>query len=181
MKYILPELPYKTNALEPYMSEEQLTLHYAKHHQKYVDNANVNFDTFNVGGHILHSLFWGNLMTPKENNNPEGKILESIEKDFGSFEKFKEEFSKTANSVQGSGWAALCHEKTGDRLLIAQIEKHNLFLYPNSKIIMALDVWEHAYYLDYKNERTKFVEGFWNAVNWHEVNNRLEVAVGRMV
>lgn len=181
MKYVLPELPYKLNALEPFISEEQLALHYRKHHQKYVDNANLTFDPFNVGGHILHSLFWENLKSPVEKNKPVKGLAEAINKGFGDFEKFRKEFSEKANSVQGSGWAVLCYEKTGRKLLVSQIEKHNLNLYPDAKIILALDIWEHAYYLDYKNERARFIEGFWNAVNWEEVNKRLEGGGGQMV
>jgi len=175
MEYKLPELPYPPDALKPFLSEEQLALHYRKHHQKYVDNANKTFDVFNVGGVILHNLFWGNLMPPNgEGNNPAGVLAEAINESFGSFENFKKEFTEAAESIQGSGWAALCYEKTGGGLLIAKIEKHNLNLYPNAPIIMVLDVWEHAYYLDYKNDRSKYVSGFWTAVNWTEANTRYQ-------
>lgn len=174
-KYYLPELPYKLNALEPFMSEEQLTLHYKKHHQKYIDNANLKFDTFNVGGVILHNLFWGNLMPPLEKENkPDGVLAQALIDDFESFEKFKEEFSKAAESLQGSGWVALFYEKTANRLLIGQIKNHNFDIYPNATIIMVLDVWEHAYYVDYKNDRAKYIAAFWKALSWTEVNTRYQ-------
>lgn len=103
-----------------------------------------------------------------------GAILKAIEKEFGSFERFKKEFSQAAVSVEGSGWAALVYDKTSGKLLIMQIEKHNLNFYPEHKILLLLDVWEHSYYLDYKSDRAKFAEAFWNIINWQEVEKRLE-------
>ncbi len=194
--YELPELPYAYNALEPYISEEQLTIHHDKHHQAYVDAANgilklfdesrekgTDFDikakakelSFNVGGYQLHKLFWEN-MGPKDENGgePTGKIAEYIKKDFGSFERFKKEFSQAAISAEGSGWAVLTLCKNTDRIFILQYEKHNVNVTPKWTPLMVLDVWEHAYYLDYKNVRPDFVEAFWNIVNWDEVNKRIE-------
>jgi len=178
------------------MSEEQLTIHHDKHHQGYVNNSNtilekldktrkegIDLDmksilktlSFNVGGHVLHSLFWPNLApTAKGGGKPGGVLSDTIDKEFGSFERFKKEFSQAAVSVEGSGWAALSFCKQTNRPIIMQIEKHNVNIYPMFKILMVLDVWEHAYYLDYKNERAKFVDAFWNIVNWDEVNRRLE-------
>ncbi len=194
--YELPKLPYAYNALEPHISEEQLTLHHDKHHQAYVDAANgilklfdesrekgADFDikakakelSFNVGGHQLHNLFWLNMGPASENGGePTGKIAEYIKKDFGSFERFKKEFSQTAITTEGSGWAVLVMCKSTDRLFILQYEKHNVNLVPRWTPLLVLDVWEHAYYLDYKNVRPDFVEAFWNIVNWDEVNKRLE-------
>lgn len=194
MKYELPKLNYEYNALEPYMSAQVLTLHHTKHHQAYVNAANdllakledarknntepdfkgiLKALSFNVAGHILHSIFW-EIMAQADSgkNKPSGKILEAIEKDFGSFERFKMEFSKTAVAVEGSGWATLVHDKTLDKLLVMQIEKHNVNLAPEQNILLCLDVWEHSYYLDYKNDRAKFVESWWNVVNWQEVEKR---------
>ena len=105
--------------------------------------------------------------TSKEAGKPSGKLAEAIKKEFGSFERFKTEFSETAKSVEGSGWAVL----TGE-LAIMQIEKHNVNLIPGQKILLCLDVWEHAYYLDYKNDRAKFIENWWNVVNWKEAEKR---------
>ena len=194
--YNLPELPYDYKDLEPHISEKQLKIHHQKHHQAYVNGANAFIEkinkarkenaeidikavlkelSFNIGGHVLHSLFWNNMKPAVEGKNrPEGEVAQAIEKEFSSFERFKEEFSKAAVSVEGSGWAALAFCKKHNILLISQIEKHNLNLYPNFKILMVLDVWEHAYYLDWKNERAKFIEGFWNIINWDEVNRKFQ-------
>lgn len=194
--YALPELGYAFNALEPYISEVQLRLHYEKHHAAYVKGANeilekmdkarvdgVEIDvkaalkalSFNVGGFKLHSVYWKS-MVPNGGGEPSGALGEAIKAEFGSFARFKKEFSQAANSVEGSGWAALCYSKATGRLLIAQIEKHNANVYPGHRILLALDVFEHAYYLDYKNERAKFVDGFWNAANWPEAARKFEKA-----
>jgi len=193
--YSLPKLDFGYNELEPFISEQQLMLHHQKHHQAYVNNANAileridkarkdNADidvksaakelSFNIGGHILHSLFWGNLAPAGKGGALGGALADAIKNDFISFERFKKEFTQAATSVEGSGWAALALCKKTGRLLIMQIEKHNVNVYPAFKILMVLDVWEHAYYLDYKNERAKFVEAFWNIVNWNAVNKRFE-------
>ncbi len=195
--YVLPQLPFGLKDLEPYMSEQQLTIHYQKHHQAYVNGANAilqkmdkahkeNTDwdvkatlkelSFNIGGHVLHSLFWGSLAPSGKDGGgkPTGKLGEALEKEFGSFDRFKKEFSQTATSVEGSGWAALAWCRQTSRPLPMQIEKHNTNVYPMFRILMVLDVFEHAYYLDYKNDRAKFVEAFWNIVNWNAIGKRLE-------
>lgn len=194
--YVLPKLPFGYKDLEPHMSEEQLTIHHDKHHQGYVNKSNTILEkldkarkdnteldmkstlkalSFSIGGHILHSLFWPNLApTDKGGGKPGGVLGDTIDKEFGSFERFKKEFSQAAVSVEGSGWAALSFCRKTNRPIIMQIEKHNVNIYPMFKILMVLDVWEHAYYLDYKNQRAKFVDSFWNIVNWDEVNKRLE-------
>jgi len=194
--YSLPKLPYDYKDLEPFMSEEQLRVHHTKHHQAYVNAANSilqkldkahkeNLDidvkavlkelSWNIGGHILHSLFWENLApSSKAGGKPGGKLADVIEKEFGSFDRFKKEFSQAAVTVEGSGWAALTYCMQTGRPLIMQVEKHNTNVYPMFRILMVLDVFEHAYYIDYKNDRAKFVEGFWNIVNWDTVNKRLE-------
>ena len=191
--YVLPELPYAYSALSPYISEEQLKIHHQKHHQAYVNNANAilekidksrkdNTDldmkstlkelSFNIGGHVLHSLFWKN-MNPQK-TSPEGVLLENLNAEFGSIERFRKEFTQAAMSVEGSGWAALTFCKKTGRPIIMQIEKHYTNVYPSFAILMVLDLWEHAYYLDYKNDRARFIESFWNIVNWKEVGIRLE-------
>jgi Fe-Mn family superoxide dismutase len=194
--YVLPELPFGYRDLEPHISEKQLRIHHDKHHQGYVNGANAilqkldkarkegaDMDTkstlkalsFNIGGHILHSLFWPNLAPAgKGGGKPGGALGDAIDEEFGSFERFKKEFSQAAVSVEGSGWAALSFCRQTNRPIIMQIEKHNTNVYPMFKILMVLDVWEHAYYLDYKNERAKFVDAFWSIVNWDKVNKRLE-------
>jgi len=194
--YVLPKLPYGYKDLEPHMSEEQLRIHHSKHHQAYVNGANAILQkldkarkegtdldikstlkelSFNIGGHILHSRFWGNLApTGKGGVKPGGVLGDALAKEFGSFERFKKEFSQAAVSVEGSGWAALTLCRQTNRPIIMQIEKHNTNVYPMFQILMVLDVFEHAYYIDYKNERAKFVEAFWNIANWDAANKRLE-------
>jgi Fe-Mn family superoxide dismutase len=193
----LPNLPYDYNALAPQISEEQLKIHHQKHHQAYVNGANMILEkldkarkektdldvkstlkelSWNIGGHVLHSLFWENLAPASKKGNgggkPSGRLAEAIDAEFGSFDRFKEEFTKAANSVEGSGWAALsyCH-KTG-RPMIMQIEKHNTNVFPGFSVLMVIDVFEHAYYIDYKNLRGKFVDAFWEIANWKEVEKR---------
>jgi Fe-Mn family superoxide dismutase len=191
--YILPELSYKYNELEPVISEEQLRVHHDKHHLAYINAANSILEkysggigeeekknaardlSFNVGGHILHSLFWPTMAPPGKGGEPGQLTLKSIEKDFINFENFKDIFSKNAISVQGSGWSALSYDPNVDRLLITQIEKHDVNLYPALSIVMVLDVWEHAYYLDYQNNRANFVNEFYKILNWQEVENRLRL------
>lgn len=196
-KYELPPLPYAPGDLEPHISEEQLSLHHDKHHQGYVTGANANLDklekarqegsdldmkallkelSFNIGGHVLHSLFWPNMAPAGKGGGgtPGGTLADRIDHEWGSFDRFKAEFSKTASSVEGSGWAALAYCTMTDRPMIMQIEKHNTNVYPTFQILMVLDVWEHAYYVDYRNNRGQFVDAFWNVVNWDEVDRRLE-------
>lgn len=195
--YVLPKLVYGYKDLEPYISETQLKIHYEKHHQAYVNGANDLLNkidqarkdgtdlemksilkglSFNIGGHLLHSLFWENLAPAGKSGGgkPGGIFAEVIEKEFGNFDRFKKEFSQTALAVEGSGWATLTFCKQTARPIIMQIEKHNTNVYPMFRILMVLDIFEHAYYLDYKNERAKFIDAFWNIVNWDEVNNRLK-------
>lgn len=191
-KYQLPDLPYDYDALEPHVSEKQLKIHHDKHHQGYVNKANktlkeldearedgeinlkakLKFLSFAIAGHKLHSLFWENL-GPKTKEKPEGELAEKIKEDFGSIERFKSEFIQAAGSVEGSGWAALVYEPKADQLLISQIEKHNLFHYPEVDLLMVVDVWEHAYYLDYANDRGEFLESLWEIIDWEVVNQRL--------
>jgi Fe-Mn family superoxide dismutase len=195
--FTLPELPYDYNALAPYISEQQIKLHHDKHHQAYVNGANAIFEkldkarnenldvdmkamlkelSFNVGGHLLHTTFWENMAPAGTGGGkPGGAVADMIDMGFGSFERFKKEFTMAAISTEGSGWAALAIHPCIGRPLIMQIEKHNVNVYPTFNILMVLDVWEHAYYLDYKNERPKFVEAFWNIVNWDKVNKNLSL------
>ena len=194
--YSLPRLAFGYKDLEPFISEEQLRLHHEKHHAAYVTGANgvlerlekarrekADLDmkstlkelSFHIGGHVLHTLFWGNLAPKgKAADRPVGLLATAIDKEFGGYEPFKKEFSQAAVSAEGSGWAALSHCTLTNRPIIMQIEKHNVNVYPGLRILLVLDVWEHAYYLDYKNLRAKFVEAFWNIVNWDEANRRFE-------
>ena len=193
--YSLPELPYDYAALAPYISEEQLRLHHQKHHQAYVNGANAVFEkldksrrektdldmkatlkelSFHVGGFKLHNKFWENLAPAGKGGggSPKGELAKAIDGEFGSIDRFKKEFTQAATSAEGSGWAALTFCQRTKRLLIMQIEKHNVNVIPGYDLLMVLDVWEHAYYLDYRNDRAKFVDGFWNIVNWDAVAER---------
>ena len=193
--YTLPHLPYGYKALVPYISEIQLTLHHQKHHQAYVTGANAilekldkarkeNADldmkallkelSFHLGGFRLHTMFWENLAPSGVGGGgiPKGALAAAINEEFGNFERFKKEFTLTASSVEGSGWAVLTYCMNTGRLMMMQVEKHNVNLIPGYRILMALDLWEHAYYLDYKNDRAKFIDAFWHLVNWDAVDAR---------
>lgn len=194
--YTLPGLPYEYDSLVPFLSEEQLTIHHQKHHQAYVNAANAILEkldkakeensqldikaiakefSFQSAGNILHSLFWRNLGPTEKggSNEPAGKILAKITEQFGNFQRFKTEFSQGALSVEGSGWMGIVYCMHTERILLVQIEKHNTNLIPEHHLLLVLDVFEHAYYLDYKNDRTKYIENFWDFVRWQEVENRL--------
>lgn len=200
--YELPQLEYPYNALAPHISEDLLKLHHDKHHLAYVNGANavlqkldkarkenVDYDvkaahkelSFHIGGHLLHSLFWDNLASAKNGGGgkPEGILGKAIDDEFGSFDRFKKEFTQAAASVEGSGWATLTYCMQTRRPIIMQVEKHNTNVYPMFRILLVLDVWEHAYYLDYRNDRAKFIENFWSVVNWKEANERLETLLGK--
>lgn len=196
-KYELPPLPYAPDALEPHISKEQLSLHHDKHHQAYVTGANADLEklekarqegtevdmkallkelSFNIGGHVLHDLFWPTMAPAGKGGGgtPGGALADRIDREWGSFDRFKAEFTKAAASVEGSGWAALAYCTMTDRPMIMQIEKHNNHVYPTFRILMVLDLWEHAYYVDHRNNRAGFIDAFWNVVNWDTVNKRFE-------
>ena len=194
--YKLFDLPYAYDALAPYISEKQLSLHHLKHHAGYVAGVNTAFErldkarnentdldmkatlkdlSFNVGGYLLHSLFWNNLAPASDRKGkPSGELLDMINNEFGSLERFQKEFTAAALSVEGSGWVALAYCKCTKRPLLMQIEKHNTNIYPAFKMLLVLDMWEHSYYLDYQNDRAKYVDAFWEIVNWEKAGERLE-------
>jgi len=197
-KLELPSLPYKYNALEPVISEEIMRLHHTKHHQGYVNKANAALDklqkyrkgeigldiratlrdlSFNLNGHILHSIFWPNMEPPTDNNNPGGLIADKIDESFGSFDRFKVEFSSASKSVEGVGWGLLIWDPMIESLVVMQVEKHNLMHIAESTVLLALDVWEHAYYLQYKNDRGGYVDSWWKVVNWDNVDQRLQKVI----
>ncbi len=191
--YSLPVLPYGYKDLEPAISEEQLRLHHEKHHAAYVASANLLLEklgiknatdyksllkafSFNIGGHVLHSLFWENLAPPenKSGKEPSGRLGEAVKKDFGGFEEMKNALKDTALTVEGSGWAALTYCRLAGRLLPMQIEKHNFNLFPDYPILLVIDVFEHAYYLDYKNERGKYLDALMGIIDWQAVSRRYD-------
>lgn len=190
-RHQLPPLPYSYDALEPYINEEIMRLHHDVHHKAYVDGLNeaermiyltdldpgilrhwLREQAFNGSGHILHSIFWTN-MTPYSNKLPVKEIRRQIIRDFGSFEDFKRLFTKVASSVEGPGWAALLYDPINKRLVVESIEKHQLNHLVNMIPILVLDVWEHAYYLQYKTGKGDYINQWWNIVNWENVNDRL--------
>ncbi len=193
-RYELPQLPYAYNALEPYIIEEIMRLHHTKHHQAYVNGANAALEkiekaakgeiqidvravlrdlSFNLDGHKLHSIFWPNMAPPgKGGGKPGGAIADKINAEFGSFENFKKLFGDAAKTVEGVGWALLLYDPEVDRLVLTQIEKQNLMHLAELPILLAIDVWEHAYYLQYKNDRASYVDNWWNVVNWDDVEQR---------
>lgn len=191
--YSLPDLPYAYDALEPVISKEIMQLHHDKHHLAYVNGANTALEqlekarkgeieinikavmrdlSFNLNGHLLHEIFWENMRPAAENNMPEGEVLELLEKNFGSFDAFKKEYSDAAKAVEGSGWVVLMKDEEKN-LFVGQLEKHNLLGINGFTPILVNDVWEHAYYLDYKNDRGAYVENWWKVVNWEDVAKRL--------
>lgn len=194
--HTLPPLPYQYDALEPYIDAETMRLHHDIHHRSYVEGLNKaekemqearmsnNFDlikhwekeaAFNGAGHYLHTIFW-NVMSPRGGGQPSGKLMQAINQSFGSFEQFKKHFSEAANHVEGGGWAILVWSPRSRRLEILQAEKHQNLSQWDVVPLLVLDVWEHAYYLHYKNERKKYVENWWNIVNWQEVEKRFKEA-----
>ena len=195
-KHTLPPLPYDYNALEPHISEEIMRLHHDKHHQGYVDGLNKaekemekarkNSDfslirhwedeaAFNGAGHYLHTIFWEN-MSPNGGGKPDGEAAKEIKRTFGNFNKFKEHFSKAAENVQSVGWALLVWSPRSHRTEILQAEKHQNLTQQDVIPLLVLDVWEHAYYLQYHNNRKDYIDAWWNVVCWSSVNRRFAEA-----
>ncbi|MCQ6273828.1 superoxide dismutase [Bacillus sp. V3B] len=192
----LPPLPYDYDALQPYISEEIMKLHHTKHHQSYVDGLNKaekklkearksgDFAlvkhwsrelAFHGSGHNLHTVFWNN-MSPKGGGEPKGALLKEIEKYFGSFDAFKKHFTEAAKQVEGVGWAILVWSPRSRHLEILQSERHMLLTQWDTIPLLVLDVWEHAYYLQYKNNRAQYVDRWWNIVSWKDVEERFAKA-----
>jgi superoxide dismutase, Fe-Mn family len=196
MQYELPPLPYDYDALEPHIDQRIMKLHHDKHHQGYVDGANKALKTlsqmrqagdfeevksvkrdlsFNLSGHVNHSVFWEN-MSPNGGGKPDGDLAGAIQSDFGSFNAFKDEFSAAAENVEGSGWGMLVYDHLADKLLTIQAENHNNRAIQGATPLLVLDVWEHAYYLQYENDRGSYIDAFWQVVNWDNVATRFKQA-----
>ncbi len=194
--YTLPDLPYDYSALAPHISGRIMELHHSKHHQSYVTGANNALEqlavaresgnlanvnklekdlAFNLGGHINHSVFWQN-MSPNGGGEPEGALAEALGANFGSIEKFRAHFEAAAMGVQGSGWSVLAWDQLGARPVIFQLFDQQGNAPLGVTPLLQLDVWEHAYYLDYQNVRADYVKAFWNVVNWEDVAQRFEAA-----
>lgn len=194
--YSLPELPYDYAALEPHYSAQVLELHHDKHHAAYVTGANTalekldharssdDFGTinqlqknlaFHLSGHVLHSMFWENL-SPEGGGKPEGDLAAAVDDGFGSFDGLKSQLTESALNVQGSGWGALTWEPLGQRLIVEQVYDHQSNVGQGAPPLLVLDMWEHAYYLQYKNVKADWVSAFWEIVNWPDVAARFERA-----
>jgi Fe-Mn family superoxide dismutase len=195
-EYTLPDLPYDYAALEPHISARIMELHHDKHHATYVKGANTALEqiaeardsgnlaninklekdlAFNLGGHVNHTIWWNNL-SPDGGDKPTGELESAVDEYFGSFDKFQAHFTAAALGVQGSGWAALTWDTLGQRINIQQFFDQQGNFPAGTVPLLLLDVWEHAYYLDYKNVRADYVKAFWNIVNWADVQARFEVA-----
>jgi superoxide dismutase, Fe-Mn family len=191
--YTLPDLRYDYGALEPHLSGKVMELHHDKHHRAYVAGANQAMEqlllarqqeefaataslehalAFNLSGHVLHSLFWQNL-SPDGGGLPEDDLADALTRDFGSFKGFKQQMIHAASSIYGSGWASLVWDPIGGRLAVLQIKDHQSTTVQSSVPLMVLDAWEHAYYLQYHNEKGRYFEAIWNLWNWQDIAMRL--------
>ncbi|MFS0701240.1 superoxide dismutase [Cellulomonas sp. 179-A 4D5 NHS] len=191
--YTLPELPYDYAALEPHISGKIMELHHDKHHAAYVTGANtalaklaearesgdlasVNLHeknlAFNLGGHVNHTVFWNNL-SPEGGGAPSGELAAAIDEFFGSFDGFQKHFTAVAAGVQGSGWAILAWDSIGQKLVVGQLYDQQSNIALGLVPVLMLDVWEHAYYLDYLNVRADYIKAWWNIVNWADAGERL--------
>ncbi|MEK0306467.1 superoxide dismutase [Bifidobacterium favimelis] len=192
--YTLPELPYDYSALEPYVSGKIMELHHDKHHQAYVNGANQALEqiqeaaetgdvsksnlleknlAFNLAGHKNHSIFWKN-MAPADGQEPTGELKAAIEDQFGSFQGFQKYFESMCAGIQGSGWAVLAWDSLGERLITLQMYDHQGNLPVTIFPLVLLDLWEHAYYLEYLNDRASYVKAWWHIVNWEDASKRFD-------
>jgi Fe-Mn family superoxide dismutase len=195
-KYTLPDLPYDYAALEPHISARIMELHHDKHHATYVAGANTALEKmaearangdgaaaaklskdlqFNLGGHVNHSVFWQNL-SPEGGDKPEGELAAAIDDHFGSFDGFRAHFTAAATTIQGSGWAILAYEPIGGNLVIEQMYDQQNGVPVATIPLLQLDMWEHAFYLDYQNVKADYVKAWWNIVNWADVQARFDSA-----
>jgi len=197
VSYKLPDLPYDYKELEPVISGEIMELHHKKHHQAYVNNLNAAMEKhlaaenkndiatmislqgaikFNGGGHVNHSIFWTNLAPPKKGGGepPKGELLQKIQTQWGSVDKFIEKFNAQTAAIQGSGWGWLGYNKEEDRLSIITTSNQDPLIISGNTPLLGIDVWEHAYYLQYKNARPDYLKAIWKVVNWQNVASRLQ-------
>lgn len=198
-EYTLPDLGYDYAALEPSISGRIMELHHDKHHQTYVNGANQaleqlaeardknDFGTinqlqknlaFNLAGHVNHTIFWENL-SPEGGDKPEGELAQAVEEFFGSFDGLRAQFTAAALGIQGSGWAILAWDSLGKKLIIEQLYDHQGNLAAATVPLLLLDMWEHAFYLDYQNVKADYVKAFWNIVDWADVAERFSRATSQ--
>lgn len=196
-RYELPDLDYDYGALAPHISGQINELHHSKHHATYVKGANDTLDkladarekgdfgsivglettlAFNLAGHANHIVWW-KILSPEGGDKPTGELASAIDEAFGSWDKFQAQFTAVATTIQGNGWAALSWDPVGKTLITQQLrDHHNNLILPTVPILL-VDVWEHAFYLDYKNVKADYVKALWNVYNWAEVSKRFDNAV----
>ncbi|MGR3973182.1 MAG: superoxide dismutase [Candidatus Rhabdochlamydia sp.] len=197
MTYKMPDLPYDFGALEPVISGKIMEIHYTKHHQTYVNNLNIAVEKyaelekkqqieamiplqqaikFNGGGHINHSIFWNNLAPASQGGGgqPQGSLLTAIDHAFGSFEQFKEKMTQMTVAIQGSGWGWLGVDPVKKAVILTTCANQDPLTTQGYEPLLGIDVWEHAYYLQYMNVRADYVKNIWNIVNWTDVSSRFE-------
>ena len=195
-QYTLPDLDYDYGALEPHLSGRILELHHGKHHAAYVAGANTVLDrlvearssgdygainqleknlAFHLSGHVMHSIFWRNL-SPNGGGRPEGELAAAIDEHLGTFDAFRAQLTEAAMNVQGSGWAALSWEPLGARLIVEQVYDHQGNVGQGGPPLLVLDMWEHAFYLQYENRKGEWVDAFWELVDWADVTKRFSSA-----
>lgn len=194
--YTLPDLSYDYGALEPHISARIMELHHDKHHAAYVKGANTALEkladarskedfatismleknlAFHVSGHVLHSIFWTNL-SPDGGGEPDGAFAMALTDTFGGFEQFQKQMIEAATTVQGSGWALASWEPMAQRMIVQQVHDHQGNHGQGTIPLLAIDAWEHAYYLQYENNKADFFEAIWNVVNWGNVETRFDAA-----
>jgi Fe-Mn family superoxide dismutase len=194
--YTLPDLPYDYGSLEPAISGSIIELHHDKHHRAYVAGANTVLDqlvearesgsygaivglektlAFHLSGHVLHSVYWTNL-SPDGGGEPDGVLGDAIDRDFGGFEQFRAHLTAATTSVQGSGWGALSYDSLGERLVVEQIQDHQANHSPSTTPLLVFDIWEHAFYLQYRNVKVDYVDALWTIVDWANVAERFAAA-----
>ena len=192
-RYSVSDLPYAYDALEPVISKEVMELHHDKHHLGYVKGTNAAISllessrggdtevdlkgvlknlSFNLNGHLLHELYWTNMRPSRKNNEPSAVLSKILDEAFGCIDDFREEFMTAALSVEGSGWGVLLKNIDND-FIVMQVEKHNMLHIAGYEAVLVVDVWEHAYYLDYKNDRSAYLDAWWDVVNWDDVEKRV--------
>ncbi len=195
-QYTLPDLEYDYGALEPHLAGRILELHHGKHHAAYVAGANTVLErlaearssgdfgainqleknlAFHLSGHVMHSIFWRNL-SPDGGGRPEGELAAAIDEHLGAFDAFRAQLTEAAMNVQGSGWAALSWEPLGGRLIVEQVYDHQGNVGQGGPPLLVLDMWEHAFYLQYENRKGEWVDAFWELVDWDDVAKRFSSA-----
>ncbi|MBJ7449380.1 MAG: superoxide dismutase [Parachlamydiales bacterium] len=197
-KQQLPPLPYEFSALEPVISAQIMELHYTKHHQTYVNNLNAALEKqqaaednndvaalialqsaikFNGGGHVNHSIFWTNLAPKGEGGEPSSELKKALTEQFGSVESFIEQMTATTLAIQGSGWGWLGYDKQKKKLCISTCSNQDPLSMTGQVPLLGIDVWEHAYYLQYKNVRADYLKNIWQVINWKNVSDRFAKAL----